>query len=57
MAEQSATQLDTGPTTPLDPGPTAVGTWSGGRFMHFGEPLEDDRFLALIRPDESIRTV
>ncbi|HJS95300.1 MAG TPA: aldo/keto reductase [Solirubrobacteraceae bacterium] len=41
----------------LDPGPVAVGTWSGGRFMRFGEPLDDDRFLALIAPDESIRTV
>jgi aryl-alcohol dehydrogenase-like predicted oxidoreductase len=36
---------------------TAVGTWSGGRFMHFGEPLDDDRFLALITPDEAIPTV
>jgi aryl-alcohol dehydrogenase-like predicted oxidoreductase len=27
---------------------TAFGMWSGGRFMHFGEPLSDDRFLALI---------
>jgi aryl-alcohol dehydrogenase-like predicted oxidoreductase len=34
-----------------------VGTWSGGRFMHFGEPLDDERFLALITPDDSIRTV
>jgi aryl-alcohol dehydrogenase-like predicted oxidoreductase len=25
--------------------------------MHFGEALDDERFLALIRPDESIRTV
>ena len=41
----------------LDPGPAAVGTWSGGRFMHFGEPLDDERFVALIAPDESIRTV
>src|SRR6201984_3114691 len=41
----------------LEPGPTAVGTWSGGRVMQFGEPLDDERFLALIRPDESIRTV
>jgi aryl-alcohol dehydrogenase-like predicted oxidoreductase len=39
------------------PGPIAVGTWSGGRFMHFGEPLDDDRFLALIAPDEAIPTV
>ena len=26
---------------------TAVGTWSGGRFMHFGEPIDDDRLEAL----------
>ena len=25
--------------------------------MHFGEPLDDDRFLAMITPDESISTV
>src|SRR5689334_14820525 len=41
----------------LDPTHTAVGTWSGGRFMRFGEPLDDERYLALIRPDERIRTV
>jgi aryl-alcohol dehydrogenase-like predicted oxidoreductase len=40
-----------------DPGPVAIGTWSGGRFMHFGQPLDDERFLALITPDERIRTV
>lgn len=28
---------------------TAYGTWSGGRFMHFGEMLEEDRYLACIR--------
>src|SRR4051812_46487098 len=28
---------------------TAYGTWSGGRFMHFGEPLEEERFLAALR--------
>jgi aryl-alcohol dehydrogenase-like predicted oxidoreductase len=42
---------------PLDPTPTALGTWSGGRFMHFGAPLDDDRLLALLRPDDRIRTV
>ncbi len=42
---------------PVDPGPLAIGTWSGGRFMHFGEPLEDERYLSLITPDQSIRTV
>ncbi|MFL5822952.1 MAG: aldo/keto reductase [Solirubrobacteraceae bacterium] len=41
----------------VEPGPTAVGTWSGGRFMRFGEPLDDDRFAALIAPDKSISTV
>src|SRR5947209_7647347 len=43
--------------SPIDPGPTAIGTWSGGRFMHFGAPLEDERFVSLITPDDSIRTV
>src|SRR5919199_1699077 len=36
---------------------TAVGTWSGGRFMHFGEPLDDARLEALVRPGEGIGTV
>jgi aryl-alcohol dehydrogenase-like predicted oxidoreductase len=40
-----------------DPTATAVGTWSGGRFMHFGEPIDDARMTALLRPDERIRTV
>ncbi len=38
------------------PTQTAVGTWSGGRFMHFGEPLDDERLLALLTPDAAIRT-
>ena len=42
---------------PVDPGPVAVGTWSGGRFMRFGEPIGDERFVSLIAPDEAIRTV
>jgi len=25
---------------------TAYGTWSGGRFMHFGETLPEDRFMS-----------
>jgi len=41
----------------MDPTQTAIGTWSGGRFMHFGMELDDDRLLALLRPDERIRTV
>ncbi|HEV7938222.1 MAG TPA: aldo/keto reductase [Solirubrobacteraceae bacterium] len=41
----------------IDPTATAIGTWSGGRFMHFGEPLEDERLLALLRPGDGIDTV
>lgn len=28
---------------------TAYGTWSGGRYMHFGEPLSKERFLKVIQ--------
>jgi aryl-alcohol dehydrogenase-like predicted oxidoreductase len=38
-------------------GHTAIGTWSGGRFMHFGEPISDERMEALLRPGGGIRTV
>jgi aryl-alcohol dehydrogenase-like predicted oxidoreductase len=41
----------------MDPTTSAIGTWSGGRFMHFGEPLTEDRLLALLRPGERIDTV
>jgi aryl-alcohol dehydrogenase-like predicted oxidoreductase len=44
-------------TEMLDPTRTAIGTWSGGRFMHFGKPLDDERLIALLRPDERLRTV
>jgi aryl-alcohol dehydrogenase-like predicted oxidoreductase len=40
-----------------NPGHTAVGTWSGGRFMHFGEPVEEDRLAAMLRPGGGISTV
>lgn len=36
---------------------TAIGTWSGGRFMHFGAPIDDDRLIALFTPGPDIRTV
>jgi aryl-alcohol dehydrogenase-like predicted oxidoreductase len=39
------------------PGSVALGTWSGGRFMHFGEPLAEERLIALLRPDAEIDTV
>jgi aryl-alcohol dehydrogenase-like predicted oxidoreductase len=41
----------------MDPTTTAVGTWSGGRFMHFGEPLADERLQTLLRPGDGIDTV
>ena len=41
----------------MDPTTTAIGTWSGGRFMHFGEPLDDERLQALLRPGDGIDTV
>jgi aryl-alcohol dehydrogenase-like predicted oxidoreductase len=37
-------------------GHVAVGTWSGGRFMRFGEPIPDGRLETLLRPGEGIRT-
>jgi aryl-alcohol dehydrogenase-like predicted oxidoreductase len=39
------------------PGHVAVGSWSGGRFMHFGEPLEDERLVSLLRPGDGINTL
>ena len=40
-----------------DPGHVAAGTWSGGRFMHFGEAIDDERLEALLRPGDGIDTV
>jgi aryl-alcohol dehydrogenase-like predicted oxidoreductase len=41
----------------MQPSHTAVGTWSGGRFMRFGEPLSDERLITLLRPGGGIDTV
>ncbi len=40
-----------------EPGRSAIGTWSGGRFLHFGEAIEEDRLAALLAPGEGIDTV
>lgn len=42
----------------MEPTTTAYGTWSGGRFMHFGETLSEERFLGCIRTayEAGIRT-
>jgi aryl-alcohol dehydrogenase-like predicted oxidoreductase len=41
----------------MNPSRTAIGTWSGGRFMHFGEALDDARLETLLRPGNGIDTV
>ncbi len=40
-----------------EPGRTAIGTWSGGRFLRFGETIGEERLEALLRPGEGIDTV
>jgi aryl-alcohol dehydrogenase-like predicted oxidoreductase len=40
-----------------EPGRTAIGTWSGGRFLHFGEKIEEERLVSLLRPGGGIDTV
>jgi aryl-alcohol dehydrogenase-like predicted oxidoreductase len=41
----------------MDPTTSAIGTWSGGRFMHFGEPVEEQRLNELLRPGAGVETV
>ncbi|MBD0281822.1 MAG: aldo/keto reductase [Thermoleophilaceae bacterium] len=38
-------------------GHVAIGTWSGGRFMRFGEPIAEKRLEALLRPGGGVHTV
>ncbi|MEM7697433.1 MAG: aldo/keto reductase [Verrucomicrobiota bacterium] len=42
----------------MDVTETVFGTWSGGRFMHFGECIEEDRWVELVRTayESGIRT-
>jgi aryl-alcohol dehydrogenase-like predicted oxidoreductase len=40
-----------------EPGRSAIGTWGGGRFLHFGEAIEEDRLISLLRPGGGIETV
>ena len=40
-----------------EPGRAAIGTWSGGRFLHFGEAISEERLEALLRPGGGIETV
>jgi aryl-alcohol dehydrogenase-like predicted oxidoreductase len=40
-----------------EPGRAAIGAWSGGRFLHFGEAIDEDRLAALLQPGRGIETV
>jgi aryl-alcohol dehydrogenase-like predicted oxidoreductase len=40
-----------------EPGRTAIGTWSGGRFLRFGQTIEEERLEKLLRPGNGIDTV
>ncbi len=39
------------------PARQALGAWSGGRFLHFGETIDEQRLEALLRPGEGIDTI
>jgi aryl-alcohol dehydrogenase-like predicted oxidoreductase len=39
------------------PGRNAIGTWSGGRYLRFGEPIDERRLETLLRPGGGIDTV
>jgi aryl-alcohol dehydrogenase-like predicted oxidoreductase len=41
----------------IELGRVAIGTWSGGRYLRFGEPVAEDRLEALLRPGEGIETL
>ncbi|HUR87093.1 MAG TPA: aldo/keto reductase [Solirubrobacteraceae bacterium] len=40
-----------------DPSHTAIGTWSGGRYLHFGEAIDEARLEALLRPGDGLDTL
>jgi aryl-alcohol dehydrogenase-like predicted oxidoreductase len=40
-----------------EPSRTAIGTWSGGRFLRYGETIEEERLEGLLRPGGGIDTV
>jgi aryl-alcohol dehydrogenase-like predicted oxidoreductase len=40
-----------------EPGRSAIGTWSGGRFLRFGEEIDEGRLEALLLPGNGIDTV
>jgi aryl-alcohol dehydrogenase-like predicted oxidoreductase len=41
----------------VNPGRVAIGTWSGGRYLRFGEAVDEERLVGLLRPGGGIDTV
>jgi len=39
------------------PSHTAIGTWSGGRYLHFGDPVAEERLEALLTPGGDLDTL
>ena len=39
------------------PGRAAIGSWSGGRYLRFGEQIDPERLETVLRPTEGIDTV
>jgi len=40
-----------------EPGRAAIGSWSGGRFLRFGEAIAEERLEAMLRPGGGIDTL
>jgi aryl-alcohol dehydrogenase-like predicted oxidoreductase len=56
-ATTRATAAIPNPRATKPPSNKAVGSWSGGRYLRFGEAIEPDRLEALLRPGDGIDTV
>jgi aryl-alcohol dehydrogenase-like predicted oxidoreductase len=40
-----------------EPSHIAAGTWTGGRYLHFGETITEERLEALLRPGDGLDTL
>mgnify|MGYP003464947355 CR=1 FL=1 len=38
----------------MEPGRVAIGTWSGGRYLGFGERIEEERLQKLVFEDKKV---
>jgi aryl-alcohol dehydrogenase-like predicted oxidoreductase len=57
MTATTAMAASPKPQATKPPSNKAVGSWSGGRYLHFGEAIEPERLEALLRPGDGIDTV